>query len=801
MKLPIKWLKTYADFTATPHEFAERMTMSGSKVEKWESEADSMENVVIGKVIKLERHQNSDHLWICQVDVGSEVLQIVTGAQNLKEGDLCPVALHGAKLPNGTEIRRGKLRGEESCGMLCSLPELLLSENDFPHATADGILVLDEDAPLGSDAATALGMDDVVVEFEITPNRPDCLSVRGLAREVGATFEVPFTAQPPVMPGGEGDVGEHLAVKVEATDTCMRYSAAMVKNVRIKPSPKWMRERLRGAGVRPINNIVDITNYVMLEYGQPMHAFDYAYVNGGRITVRNAKDGEEIVTLDGITRKLDTDMMVIADEKGPIALAGIMGGEYSGVYDSTNMVVFEVAAFDGPSVRATSRRLMLRTESSTRFEKGLDPNLASDAMARALQLVAELDAGDIIGGALDDYAAPRTARTIPFEPQEISRLLGVDIPKADMIKILEPLEITVQDDLVHLPTYRDDIALSCDIAEELARFTGYNNLPSTLLHGSASARPTERQEFDGLCVDTLIGCGFWQCQTFSFYSPKELDMIALAENDTLRNVVRISNPLGEETSIMRTTALPSIMQVAARNWASRAESCAVFERATEYLPTEDDAALPHEQTQLVFAAYGEGWDYFGIKGVVQQLLSTARITNWNVQPNTARSSFHPGRCADIFVTLPAQGEQPPKTVLLGHLGEVHPDVCANYDIKTKVVAASLSQDVLFAARGGTPQFVHLPKFPAITRDLALVADNATPAASIEATIRAAGGKRLESISLFDVYTGDNIEKGKKSLAYSLVMRSADSTLTDADADTAVKKILAALEAMDVVLRS
>ncbi|MDL2253617.1 phenylalanine--tRNA ligase subunit beta [Ruminococcaceae bacterium OttesenSCG-928-I18] len=802
MKLPLRWAQSFADFTATPKEFADRMTMSGSKVETYESEAESMKKEVIGRVTELARHPDSDHLWICQVDIGQEVIQIVTGAQNLKEGDLCPVALHGAKLPSGAEIKRGKLRGVVSNGMLCSLDELNLSLNDFPGAVEDGILVLEEDAPLGQDAAVALGMDDTVFEFEITPNRPDCLSVLGLAREAAATFGVPFTASEPPEPTGDGDVSEYLSVKVEASDLCMRYSAAMVENVRIQPSPRWMRERLRLSGVRPINNIVDITNYVMLEYGQPMHAFDYAYVNGKKITVRRAAEGEQIVTLDGAERALTPNMMVIADEKGPIAVAGVMGGEYSGVYETTSRVVFESACFHGPSVRATSKKLGLRTESSSRFEKGLDPANAGGALRRALELVRELDAGDIVGGMLDDYPSPSKPRGIPFDPAAINRLLGIDVSEQDMVDTLLPLGFSVENGVVTVPTFRADVERSCDIAEEVARFAGYNNIPLTILRGEAKAIPSRRQRFEKRLVETLAGYGFWECETFSFYSPKSFDRIHLAAQNPLRKAVAIQNPLGEDTSLMRTTALPSMMEVVGRNWASRNEEAALFELATEYTPTEDPEQLPEEHKKMVLAAYGKSWDYLAIKGTVEALFEVLGVDTSEllVKRNEQGESYHPGRCADLSISLRGEnGRMEEKK--LATLGEIHPLVNEAYEIRHRVVAAEISVEALFEAQGDVPQYKPLPKFPAVTRDLSLVAAEDVPAADIERTLRKAGGKRLESLALFDVYKGENIGKGNKSLAYSLVLRDAGATLTDADADALIEKILAQLKQMGVVLRS
>ncbi len=801
MKLPMEWAREFAPFEAGPAEFAERMTMTGSKVETYEREADAMKNVVIGRVEALEHHPDAETLWVCRVDVGApERVQIITSAQNLKAGDTVPVALHKSVLPNGAEIRRGKLRGLPSEGMMCSYGELGFSAGDWPDNAEDEIMVLKTPVAPGTPAAQALGMDEWVFEFEITPNRPDCLSVLGLAREAAATFGVPFTAPSPAPPEGKGDIAGLLRVKVEAADTCLRYSAAMVENVRIAPSPAWMRRRLRHAGVRPINNIVDITNYVMLEYGQPMHAFDHAFVNGGAITVRMAKAGEKIVTLDGAERALEPSMMVIADKKGPIAVAGVMGGEYSGVYESTKRVVFESAAFDGPSVRAASRGLALRTESSTRFEKGLDPNTAGVALRRALELVAELDAGDIVGGILDDYPRPRAERSIPLRSEAVSRLLGIELDEETIINTLLPLGFKVQNGSVIIPTARADVSRDCDIAEEMVRFVGYNRIPSTILSGVAKARTTPRQAFNARCVQLLCACGMWQCQTFSFYSPKSFDAINLPENSPLRSAVKIMNPLGEETSIMRTTALPSLLEVAARNAAARAEVCALFEEATEYSPAAEPGELPYEAKKLVMAAYGPGWDYFALKGAVEALLAMAGARRYEFRRNAEGGTFHPGRCADLWLALPGEDEGE-NWVKLGTIGEIHPAVCRNYDVKTRVVAADISQDILFEAIGPTPQMKPLPRFPAVTRDLALVADEALPAAELAAAITKAAGKRLESLKLFDVYTGEKIGAGKKSLAYSLTLRDEQATLTDADADALTQKVLEALGKMGVVLRS
>ncbi len=791
MKMSLGWAKEFADFSCSPEEYASRMTMSGSKVETYECEADGIENVVVAKVLSVAPHPDSDHMVITQLDTGeNEPVQIVTGANNLRVGDLVPAALHKSVLPGGKEIRKGKLRGVESCGMLCSLSELGFTTHDFPNAVDDGIMVLDEEWPTGTSIATALGMDDVSVEFEITPNRPDCLSVRGLARETAATFGVPFKDHVPALSKTHGDVKDFLSVDIENPELCYRYAGAVVENVRIKPSPRWLRERLRLSGVRPINNLVDITNYVMLEYGQPMHCFDYKYVSGGHIIVRAAKAGEDIETLDGTVRTLSGEMLVIADEKGPIAVAGVMGGEFSGVYEDTTTIVFESAMFNGPSVRTTAKKLGMRTEASSRYEKGLDPNGCLRCIERALELVELLDAGDVVDGVVDVWPLKREERRIKLCPEKINTLLGTNLSRQEMVDILLPLGFTMDGNDVIVPSYRWDMELDCDIAEEVARFVGYNKLPATIMKGVASARPTERQTFREKIFNTLVGYGLYEAETFSFYSRKVFDLICLPEDDALRNAVVISNPLGEDTSIMRTTALPGLLDVIARNYNARAAECAMFEGATVYLPVRGADELPEEVETVVLAAYGEYYSYYVIKGIVEDLLETAGIEGASYVRNTAGTSYHPGRCADIFVG----GEK------IGAVGEIHPQVLLNYGIKPRVVAAEINMELLYAKRGGTAVFRHLPKHPAITRDLALVCDTDTESASIENAIKTACGKLLESVSVFDVYVGDKIEGGKKSIAYNIVLRADDRTLTDEDAENAVKKTLKSLESMNIELR-
>lgn len=791
MKMPLRWAKDFADFDCAPHEYAERMTMSGSKVETFSCEADEIDNVVIARVLSIVPHPDSDHMVITKVDVGAdEPVQIVTGAGNLKVGDLVPAALHKSRLPGGKEIKKGRLRGVESNGMLCSLGELGLTRHDFPSAIEDGIMVLDEDVPVGTPAVKALGLDDVSVEFEITPNRPDCLSVRGLGRETAATFGVPFKDHEPVVKAGHGDVGALLKVDIENPELCYRYVGAVVENVRVKPSPRWMRERLRLAGVRPINNLVDITNYVMLEQGQPMHCFDYKYVNGGHITVRNARQGESIETLDGVVRPLETDMLVIADEKGPIAVAGVMGGEFSGVYDDTTTIVFESAMFSGPEVRMTAKRLGMRTEASARYEKGLDPNGCLRCLNRALELVQLLDAGDVVNGVVDVCPVKRGERRIPLRPDVINSLLGSELSRNEMLDILLPLGFGLDGDDVIVPSFRWDVEADCDLAEEVARFVGYNKIPSTIMKGVAGARPTERQRFRERMLDSLVGFGLYEAENFSFYSRKAFDMINLPADDSRRNAVVISNPLGEDTSIMRTTALPSMLEVMARNFNARAAECAMFEDATVYLPKQSPDELPDEVETVVITAYGRDCGFYTVKGIVEQLAEAAGIRSLSFVKNDSGTSYHPGRCADVYA-----GD-----TLVGTVGEIHPAVLSNYGIKPRVTAAELNMDKLFECRGATPVFTPLPKHPAIARDLALVCDLSLESAEIEKIIRRVCGKLLESLRVFDVYAGDRVASGKKSIAYSISLRASDRTMTDEEAERLVGKILKSLSDIGVELR-
>lgn len=792
MDLSMKWLAESVKVDVPPRKFAEAMTMSGSKVEGWAKEGNEIEGVVVGRVLSIKKHPDADTLVVCSVDVGGAApLQIVTGATNLAAGDLVPAALDGASLPGGKQIHSADFRGVESQGMLCSLGELGLTEHDFPYADANGIFVLQEDCKPGDDIHAAIGLDDTVVEFEITPNRPDCLSVLGLAREASATFGVPFEKHEPKVEGALGDISELLSVTVENPRLCPRYVARVAKNVKIAPSPRWMRERLRASGVRPINNIVDITNYVMLEYGQPMHAFDISYVKGGKIIVRNARPGETLTTLDGVNRTLSPEMLVICDEEKPSAVAGVMGGEYSGINDNTNTIVFESANFLGASVRTTSRKLGLRTESSSRFEKGLDPMLCIPAVERACELVELLGAGEVVGGIIDVDHADHAPAVLTLEPDWINRFLGIDVDAEEMRRILRSLEFTVVGDKITVPSWRADVEHKADIAEEIARFYGYNKIPVTSIRGSAQGMLTEKQKFERRMVGVLIAQGLYEITTYTFVSPKTYDKLRLPADSPLRRSVEILNPLGEDTSVMRTTALGSMLDILSKNYNNRNPKAALFELAKEFIPGENADVLPTELEAITAGLYGEGFDYYSIKGVAEALLEEAGIRDFDVTPVGDNPVFHPGRCASISVN----GET------LGILGEVHPLVAQNYEINARCYLMRLSLPSLLKNAAPAGVYHPLPRYPASARDLALLCSDELPVQAIEKAIRAAVPDILESAELFDVYRGSQIPEGKKSLAFNLVLRAADRTLTDAEVSAAMDRALDAVKALGAELRS
>ncbi len=805
MDLSMKWLNDFVDISdKSIKDFCYDMTMSGSKVEGYTTEGKDITNVVVGKVLSVVPHEDSDHLVVCQVDVGTEQLQIVTGAQNVNAGDYVPVALNNSTvLHDGkpVKIKNGKLRGVESNGMLCSLDELGLTTHDFPYAIEDGIFILDDDCDktLGKDIKEAIGFNDTTVEFEITSNRPDCLSVLGLAREAAATYGIKRTVKEPSYKGIDGNIEDELSVEIKNPKLCSRYIAGIVKNVKIEPSPRWMRERLRASGVRPINNFVDITNYVMLEYGQPMHAFDLRYVSGSSIIIRNAKQGEKIVTLDGEERTLSEEMLVIADKDKPVAVAGVMGGEYSGIMDDTTTVVFESACFDGASVRRTAKKLGMRSDASSRFEKGLSPQNCYPAIMRAFELVEELGAGEVYNTIIDRDCSEVRENPVEFDPKWINSFLGTNIPESDMIEYLKRLDFEVKDGKCYAPFVRIDIECKADVAEEVARIYGYNNIPSTIIKGVAEARRTPEQRFIKNVQSSMVSLGLNEIETYSFISPKYFDKISLDKNSSLRDAVTITNPLGEDTSVMRTTIIPSMCETLARNYNYRNMKASLFELGNEYIKTED-GKLPNEPVRLCIGMYNAddgSVDFYTLKGIVEELLNTLSITDYDVELGSAEcafdeyTAFHPGRVAVLKKN----------NVEFGILGELHPAVQENYDIGTKTYIAKLNIPEMMSLADVEKTYKPLPKFPATTRDLSLVCDDKTPVALLEKAIKSAVGKTLEKITLFDVYKGEQIEKGKKSVSYSISMRSHEGTLTDEQADAAMKRVLKALKELGAELRA
>lgn len=798
MILSRKWLNDYVDLKDIDNkQFCDGMTLSGSKVEGHRCEGDNLYGVVAGKVISLDRHPGSDHLWICQIDIGeNETLQIVTGAQNVNAGDIVPAALVGATVINRKDnrlekIKKGKLRGVESLGMLCSFDELGLTNNDFPYANPDGIFILGDDCDKtpGMDIHDAIGYNDVCVEFEITSNRCDCMSVTGLAREAAATFDKPFSLPKPQVKHGHGDVNELLSVNIFESDKCYRYSGAVVENVRIKESPRWLRERLRASGVRPISNIVDITNYVMLEYGQPMHAFDLRYLEGNTVNVRNAKSGETITTLDGEERVLDDSMLIIADAAKPVAVAGVMGGEYSGIMSDTTTIVFESACFNGISVRKTAKALGMRTEASSRYEKELDPNATMRALERALELVQFLDAGDVVNGIVDCNKKAKKQVSLDWDYKWINSFIGFDLSENQMIDIMKKIDFEVKDGKIFAPTFRNDITHLADIAEEIARFYGFHNIPNRMLSGTANAKLTDMQKFERKIHETLLSSGCSEISTFSFISPKAYNKIRFDENDSLRNSVKILNPLGEDTSIMRTTILPSMLDVLSYNYNHKNECASLFEVGTVYIPTTPET-LPDESKKIAIGLYGNNSDFFVLKGIIETLCKRLGIFKYHVEAVKDNPTFHPGRTAKFTVGG--------KTLAI--LGEAHPVVAENYNIDTRVYLAEIDINTAFENRIETRVHKPLPKYPSIERDLAFVCDKSIPVLGLQQAISEAIGKTLEHIHLFDVYEGKQIEEGKKSVAFNIRMRAADRTLTDEEADLAMNRSIKALSSMGIHLR-
>ena len=786
MQVPMSWLKAYVDINCDLKEFMESMTMSGSKVEGAAHLGANISNVVVGKILSVEKHPDADKLVVTQIDVGQESpIQIVTGATNVFPGAVVPVALDGATLAHDVKIKRGKLRGVVSDGMLCSVEELGYTRHDYPEAPEDGIYIFQEDHPAGADVRPILEIVEDVVEYEITSNRPDCFSVLGIAREAAATFEKPFNY--PVVTVAEkagGNVNNMVSIEIKNPTLCPRYAARVVKNVKIEPSPQWMRHRLTAAGIKPINNIVDVTNYVMLEMGQPMHAFDVDCIKGG-IVVRNAVDGEKITTLDGVERALDSSMLVIADHERAVAVAGVMGGESSMITGTAGAVLFESANFDGTNIRLTSKKLGLRTDASSKYEKGLDPNLALEAVNRAAQLVEENGWGEVVCGIADCYPQPRESRKVPYTAESINALLGTSLTAAEMEAYLARVEVQAANGVAIVPTFRPDLETEADLAEEVARLYGYNNIPVTLASGTPTAgKKTAWQLMEDMVKEAMTAFGFCEALTYAFESPKVFSKLNITEHSPLRNTVKILNPLGEDFSIMRTSTLNGMLTSLSTNFNRRTESAALFELAKVYIPKALPLTeLPDEKPMLTLGMYGNA-DFYNLKGTVEALAARFGIKVLDFAPVTDNASMHPGRTASASVN----GQ------LLATLGEVHPAVLENYEIGTKAYVAEIDVHVLFENANLVSIYEAVPRFPAIRRDIAMLVRDEVLVRDIENAIREKSGKLVEAIKLFDVYKGQNLAEGFKSVAYSISFRATDRTLTDDEVSSTMKKILANLEA-------
>lgn len=782
----MSWFSDYTDISGiTPKEYNEAITMTGSKVETIENMGENIKNVVTGKILEVEDHPDSDHMVICKVDVGDEVLQIVTGAPNVKVGQIVPVAKNDSYLPGGIHIKTGKLRGVESYGMLCSHEELGLSEADLSWEPEYGILILPEDTQIGMDIKDFFGLNEDVVEFEITSNRPDCFSVIGLARETAATFKRPFSVKKPEFTENNENIADTISVSIENPDKCLRYCAKMVKNVKVGPSPAWMVHRLKAAGIRSINNIVDITNYILLEYGQPMHAFDLRHLDGGKIIVRNATEGEVIKTLDEQDRVLSTDDLVIADANKAVAIAGVMGGFNSEIEPDTTTVVFESATFDAVSVRLTAQKAGLRTEASSRYEKGLDYNNTVPAIERACELIQMLGCGEVVGGIIDVMGNVTDRSPIKFRPEKINAFLGIDISKEEMVGYLEAIEFTVDLDKMEItpPSFRPDIEAEADVAEEIARFYGYNNIPTTLISGEATKGGySPLQVFRNELSASLVAQGMYEAFTYTFTSPAIFDKLCLPEDCTLRNCVKIRNPLGEDSSIMRTTTLASMLTALSYNYNHKNPTAKLFEITKVYIPTEA-GKLPDEPEKLAMGMYGNGIDFFDIKGILEASFDSLNMKGVSFRQVTDVPSFHPGRTAELLVN----------DKRIGLVGEIHPDVLANFEIDTPCYVAEIDIMGMFETVDADVKFTQLPKFPAAERDIAVLVDKDVAVGDLEATIIKASGTLLDNVKLFDVYEGDRIPEGKKSIAFAIAFRAADRSLTGDEVDKVFNKIVKDLQ--------
>ena len=806
MNTALSWMKAYVpDLDVTAQEYTDAMTLSGTKVEGYTCLDKNLEKIVVGQIEKVERHPDADKLIICQVNVGNEVIQIVTGAPNVKEGDKVPVVLDGGKVAGGHDggplpeegikIKKGKLRGVESFGMMCSIEELGSSREMYPDAPESGIYLLPTDAEVGSDAVELLGLRDVVFEYEITSNRVDCYSVVGIAREAAATFRKPFV--PPVVSatGNEEDIHDYLSVRVENTDLCPRYCARMVKNIKIRPSPEWMQRRLAASGIRPINNLVDITNYVMEEYGQPMHAYDYDLIAGHEIVVKCAEDGEVFQTLDGQERRLDSSILMINDGEKAVGIAGVMGGENSKITDDVKTMVFEAACFDGTNIRLSAKKVGLRTDASGKFEKGLDPNNAEEAINRACQLIEELGAGEVVGGMIDVYPVKKESRRIPFDAEKVNKLLGTDIEEAQMLQYFGKLDLGFDAETkeVIVPTFRQDLERPADIAEEVARFYGYDNIPTTLPSGEATTGGLSyKLRIEQMAREVAEFCGFSQSMTYSFESPKAFDKLQLAQDSKLRQAVNILNPLGEDFSVMRTTPLNGMLNSLSTNYNRRNKSVRLYELANVYLPKQLPLTeLPEERMQFILGFYGDG-DFFTMKGVVEEFFEKAGMHKKpHYDPQAGKEFLHPGRQADIIYD----------GVVVGYLGEVHPDVADNYKIGEKAYLAVLDMPNVIPFTTFDRKYTGIAKYPAVTRDISMVVPKTVLVGQIEDVIEQRGGKILESYQLFDIYEGAQIQAGHKSVAYSITFRAKDRTLEDKEVNAVMEKILHGLRELGIELRA
>lgn len=805
MNTALSWIKAYVpELSCTDQEYCDAMTLSGTKVEGYERLDKNLEKIVVGQIDKIEKHPDADKLIVCQVNIGTESVQIVTGAPNVKEGDKVPVVLDGGKVAGGHDggpmpedgivIKAGKLRGVPSNGMMCSIEELGSSRDMYPEAPEYGIYIFPEDTKVGADAIEVLGLRDTVFEYEITSNRVDCYSVVGVAREAAATFGKEFKAPDVTVKGNGEDVNDYIKVRVDDPDLCTRYCARVVKNIKIAPSPQWMQRRLAASGIRPINNLVDITNYVMEEYGQPMHAFDLDTVAGRQIIVRRAKDGDEFQTLDGQMRKMDSDVLMICDAEKEIGIAGIMGGENSKITDDVKTVLFEAAVFNGPNIRKSAKRIGLRTDASGKFEKGLDERNAETAINRACQLIEELGCGEVVGGMVDVKEPLKPLVELPFEPEKYNALLGTDIPAEDMLKIFEKIELEYHKDTntVTIPSFRQDLLGRADLAEEVARFYGYDKIPTTLPSGEATTgKLSYKLRIEQKARDIAEYCGFSQGMCYSFESPKVFDKLLIPEDDMLRKTVTISNPLGEDFSVMRTISLNGMLTSLATNYNRRNKDVKLYELGNIYLPKSLPVTeLPDERMQFTLGFYGEG-DFFTMKGVIEEFFDCIGMRKApEYDPDSKKSFLHPGRQANILY----------EGTVVGYLGEVHPEVCDNYDLGTRAYVAVLDMPSIEGFTTFDRKYVGIARFPAVKRDISMVVPKEILVGQIEAMIRQRSGKILESLELFDVYEGDQIKEGFKSVAYSVTFRAGDRTLEENDITAVMKKILNGLSGMGIELR-